>query len=244
MFTLTFPNIHFPAARHYQPNLSIWLSVDPMADKYPGVSPYAYCANNPVILKDPNGEDIWEINKYGYARLVERSTTEHKIFLTTGKKKDEFGERITIGMGNNKREVCIDDKNVDKFMNTFHFDKEKKGDWAALINNKENKSLARKFMQEVSQHTDVEWGYTGTKNGLLYISTAHKEKEDACSGTIVQNLAADKNLSFAFHVHHQFNFAGTDDYENIKTLGYSDAIFGIIYQRKLFDFKGNSIEWP
>ncbi|MDD6583067.1 MAG: hypothetical protein PUF10_10405 [Bacteroidales bacterium] len=44
-------------ARHYHPTLSIWLSVDPMADKYPGVSPYAYCANNPVVLKDPDGRD-------------------------------------------------------------------------------------------------------------------------------------------------------------------------------------------
>ena len=48
--------IHRPAARHYHPTLSLWLSVDPMADKYPGVSPYAYCGNNPVRLVDPNGE--------------------------------------------------------------------------------------------------------------------------------------------------------------------------------------------
>lgn len=29
-----------------------------MSDKYPGVSPYVYCGNNPVVLKDPNGEEI------------------------------------------------------------------------------------------------------------------------------------------------------------------------------------------
>ena len=39
-------------------DLSIWLSVDPMSDKYPGVSPYTYCANNPVKLVDPNGREI------------------------------------------------------------------------------------------------------------------------------------------------------------------------------------------
>ena len=50
---------HTQSARHYNSDLSIWLSVDPMSDKYPGVSPYAYCANNPVVLKDPNGEDIY-----------------------------------------------------------------------------------------------------------------------------------------------------------------------------------------
>ena len=46
-------------ARYYSSDLSIWLSVDPMSDKYPSSSPYTYCANNPVRLVDPNGEK-WE----------------------------------------------------------------------------------------------------------------------------------------------------------------------------------------
>lgn len=36
-----------------------WLSVDPMADKYPSVSPYNYCMWNPVKLVDPDGQEIW-----------------------------------------------------------------------------------------------------------------------------------------------------------------------------------------
>jgi len=43
-------------ARYYDSGLSIWLSVDPMSDKYPSMSPYNYCANNPVILVDPDGK--------------------------------------------------------------------------------------------------------------------------------------------------------------------------------------------
>ncbi|MCQ2285232.1 MAG: RHS repeat-associated core domain-containing protein, partial [Bacteroidales bacterium] len=38
--------------------MTMWLSVDPMADKYPGLSPYAYCAWNPVKLVDPDGNEI------------------------------------------------------------------------------------------------------------------------------------------------------------------------------------------
>ena len=38
--------------------MTLWLSVDPMADKYPSISPYAYCAWNPVKLVDPDGEEI------------------------------------------------------------------------------------------------------------------------------------------------------------------------------------------
>ena len=37
---------------------TMWLSVDPMSDKYPGISPYAYCAWNPVKLVDPDGEEV------------------------------------------------------------------------------------------------------------------------------------------------------------------------------------------
>ena len=54
-----------PSARHHHSALSIWLSVDPMADKYPSTSPYVYCANNPVRLVDPDGRDIWEIDECG-----------------------------------------------------------------------------------------------------------------------------------------------------------------------------------
>ena len=38
--------------------MTMWLSVDPLADKYPGISPYAYCAWNPVKLVDPDGNEI------------------------------------------------------------------------------------------------------------------------------------------------------------------------------------------
>ena len=45
-------------SRYYSSDLSVWLSVDPMAGKYPSLSPYVYCADNPVKLVDPDGEEI------------------------------------------------------------------------------------------------------------------------------------------------------------------------------------------
>ena len=44
--------------------ITMWLSVDPMADKYSSISPYAYCAWNPVKLVDPDGEKPVFVNGY------------------------------------------------------------------------------------------------------------------------------------------------------------------------------------
>ena len=52
---------HYYGARYYWSEvLTGWLSVDPMADKYPSISPYAYCAWNPVKLVDPDGNEAFE----------------------------------------------------------------------------------------------------------------------------------------------------------------------------------------
>ena len=51
---------YYVGARYYDPSLSgLFISVDPMADKYPSISPYAYCAWNPVKLVDPDGNWPW-----------------------------------------------------------------------------------------------------------------------------------------------------------------------------------------
>ena len=49
---------HYYGARYYWSELLTgWLSVDPLADKYPSISPYNYCMWNPIKLVDPNGMD-------------------------------------------------------------------------------------------------------------------------------------------------------------------------------------------
>ena len=48
-------------ARQYDPVLGRWFAQDPLSDKYYGISPYAFCAGNPVKYLDPDGCFIWAI---------------------------------------------------------------------------------------------------------------------------------------------------------------------------------------
>ena len=44
--------------RYYAAWLCRFISTDPLKEKYPDISPYAYCANNPVKYIDPDGRKI------------------------------------------------------------------------------------------------------------------------------------------------------------------------------------------
>ena len=75
-------------ARYYDSDiLTGWLSVDPMADKYPSLSPYAYCGWNPIKLVDPDGKEC-------------------------GDYYDKFGKYIGSD-GNNDNKVYVADPNGD-----------------------------------------------------------------------------------------------------------------------------------
>ena len=47
--------LYYYGARYLDPAGARWLSADPMLEKYVGMSPYNYCAGNPVKLSDPMG---------------------------------------------------------------------------------------------------------------------------------------------------------------------------------------------
>jgi RHS repeat-associated protein len=98
-------------ARYYDSDLSVWLSVDPMSDKYPSLSPYCYTADNPVVLVDPNGEKVYIVGDAADEATGYLNTDNIKIT-----RNSETGELSYEGKATNKREKllikAIDDEKV------------------------------------------------------------------------------------------------------------------------------------
>ena len=102
-----------------------WLSVDPMADKYPGISPYAYCAWNPVKLVDPDGREIVikdgnkryyyvnghvYVNRKGRGLILDSQLGKDASMIKENlnkMRKDEAGEKVVRRLVNSKDTYTI-----------------------------------------------------------------------------------------------------------------------------------------
>ncbi len=70
---------YYYGARYYDPRISIWQSVDPLAEQAPNWTPYRYCFNNPINLIDPNGmfEHDYEKDDEGKVKLVKKTNDKN-----------------------------------------------------------------------------------------------------------------------------------------------------------------------
>ncbi len=64
-------NTYDYGARQYNPVTARWDRVDPLCEKYYAISPYAYCANNPVRYFDPDGREIRGQTKKDTKQVIE-----------------------------------------------------------------------------------------------------------------------------------------------------------------------------
>ena len=81
-------------ARFYDPLLVRFTTPDPLALSYPSVSPYAYCANNPVNVIDTNGNDYKLVYDEG-----NRTITVSAQYYTTESYADGLSKALNFWNG-------------------------------------------------------------------------------------------------------------------------------------------------
>ena len=63
-------NLYDYSARYYESAVGRFTNVDPLAEKYYNISPYAYCNNNPLRFIDPTGMEFTEAAWKQVNRLI------------------------------------------------------------------------------------------------------------------------------------------------------------------------------
>ncbi len=96
-------------SRYYSSDLSVWLSVDPMSDKYPSLSPYTYCVDNPVKVVDPDGEEIGEYRDWNGNLLGTDGKDDLNVFFVSDEKSvNTIRNNNVSGKTTNRSDVKID----------------------------------------------------------------------------------------------------------------------------------------
>jgi RHS repeat-associated protein len=83
--------LYYYGARYYDPRIGLFLGVDPLSEKYPNFSVFAYCLNNSINVIDPDGREGIVItggeydapNRYKY-NFVEPAITRLKELKSAG----------------------------------------------------------------------------------------------------------------------------------------------------------------
>ncbi|GHV45005.1 hypothetical protein FACS1894180_7040 [Bacteroidia bacterium] len=106
--------LYYYGARYYDPRVSLWLSADPMQEKYQGVSTYAYCLQNPIMFIDPDGNEIY-IGKdravYSYVPNRDYSSISNEFDRNTYMSLDQLHStgamNITFGTGETAKTINV-----------------------------------------------------------------------------------------------------------------------------------------
>ena len=128
-------NTYDYGARQYNPVTARWDRMDPLCEKYYGVSPYAYCGNNPMNRIDPDGRDVVIVGplaNMALLQLQERIGNDVKLFLTN----DNYLCYDIVGKGNlNKSSQTLIEiiDNSDITVNITTTDKKETSSGALLV---------------------------------------------------------------------------------------------------------------
>ncbi len=158
-------------ARFLNPAAALWHAPDPRASRYPWLSPYAFCASNPVRYSDPTGMDIFEFDGKGnFMRRIKDDLDYVRVVAEDGDfKQSEAMENGTIEQVNTIEAAGDDYTYID-------------------VRGDDNGDTVFKFLADNTgvEYTQLRLGLEGP-DGKNIISTSHQVDKERAAEHIFKN---------------------------------------------------------
>ena len=168
---------YYFGARYYDPSLSgLFLSVDPMSDKYPNISPYAYCAWNPIKLVDPDGKELSEhIDSKGYV-IAHYDDNDNGVYLHkvgTTKEKIDIERCMYNNTGGAGKKIGNLGDEID--MSDFFYNKlEESTSVASSISKLSYSEKLTEYAERVNQNK--EWDLKNNNNTIWGVAWSYDKR--------------------------------------------------------------------
>ena len=124
--------LYYYGARYMNPRTSLWYGVDPLAEKYPNIGGYIYCAENPIKLIDSDGRKIKGITRHDaqtfrediYGVLSDEKFRKVRELIKVKGKTFSTIDATSLGNALEGVSLTIDEKTyIDLVVNTINSDK-------------------------------------------------------------------------------------------------------------------------
>jgi RHS repeat-associated protein len=227
-------------ARRREAGLPMWTAVDPLAEKYYSISPYAYCGGNPINKLDPDGQDEYEINKKGEVVNIVTNTNHDSFHIVDDENKRQEGDNYNISFGYGtisyqSRNGADIDEQTKQVTGTYCYD-------VYTVNGDGNSEKLYNFMTDSKSGTNVEWDKftTGKEgdSGVGFLTTSHNPSTDKGAVDYLNNEIVPNQLSLRDDTHNHpggTHLPSSSDIEFARSVSkyYPQATFHIKYSNNL-----------
>ncbi|MBR5070197.1 MAG: hypothetical protein IKX25_12445 [Bacteroidales bacterium] len=208
-FGLDYYDIH---ARQYFAMATMWDRIDPLAEKYYGISPYVYCGGDPVNLGDYDGESIYMVTKSGKILM---------LLLTD----DEYDDIIGYDGNDNLQYIQTTDQSTITSLYKSKTNGKANKDKYALSESPE----AKKLFEFFADVTNNEWTLSAFNNNdktQYLLGTSNKENKTELfysKADMIEEGIREEDLIWNVHSHSQMwgegGTPGGSGYDDIKPYG-------------------------
>ena len=190
-------------ARMYFAPVMRTTTMDPLAEKYYHISPYAWCGNNPIAFVDPHGEEWADINghlienhkniqayffynpndftsqTYAMAMQYEMKHGEGTVALSSAMTEDEFAEDWKAMGGENIQQVNINHHGSNQ---AIHLDYQKEEYITSTGTSFTQSGISAKNVSDLSTPSG------NISNAILYLNTCHSNSVGSWLGTVSMKI--------------------------------------------------------